>query len=119
LEGMACFVYIGASTSSPYLSLAWHMARPLQYASIVMHCTRMNAAEMFVDVEKAAAGPIAGTSSQWVVESGALDLYLFGGPRPSDVTRQYGALTGTTALPQLFALGYHQVGGLGLGLGLG
>jgi alpha 1,3-glucosidase len=30
------------------------------------------------------------------------------GPRPFDVFRQYSKLTGTTPLPPLFALAYHQ-----------
>lgn len=30
------------------------------------------------------------------------------GPAPADVSRQFAALTGGTALPQLFSLGYHQ-----------
>ncbi len=30
------------------------------------------------------------------------------GPTPNDVFKQYGLLTGTTQLPPLFSLGYHQ-----------
>ena len=30
------------------------------------------------------------------------------GPPPADVSRQFAALTGGTALPQMFSLGYHQ-----------
>lgn len=30
------------------------------------------------------------------------------GPAPADVSHQFAALTGGTALPQLFSLGYHQ-----------
>lgn len=59
---------------------------------------------MFVDV----AQDEAGSATQWVAESGVLDLFLLLGPRPADVARQMGALTGGTALPQLFSLGYHQ-----------
>jgi alpha-glucosidase (family GH31 glycosyl hydrolase) len=62
---------------------------------------------MFVDVSKAADG----TATQWVVESGVVQLFLFAGPSPSAVVKQYAAVTGTTALPQLFAIGYHQVRG--------
>lgn len=65
---------------------------------------RLNSAEMFVDV----AQDEAGSSTQWFAESGVLDLFLLLGPRPADVARQMGALTGGTALPQLFSLGYHQ-----------
>lgn len=59
---------------------------------------------MFVDVEAGAAG----TSTQWVAESGVLDLFLLPGPAPADVTEQYARLTGPTAMPQMFAIGYHQ-----------
>jgi alpha-glucosidase (family GH31 glycosyl hydrolase) len=66
--------------------------------------TRLNAAEMFVDVEASSSG----TSTQWVAEGGVVDLFLLPGPAPADVTRQYAELTGTTAMPQMFAIGYHQ-----------
>eukprot|EP00798_Chlamydomonas_sp_ICE-L_P002757 gene2757-12628_t len=64
----------------------------------------LNAAEMFIDVEVVGNG----TATQWVSEGGIIDLYIFAGPSPADVTAQYALLTGTTALPQLFSLGYHQ-----------
>ena len=41
-------------------------------------------------------------------DSGELDLYLFLGPTPADVVRQFTALTGRTPLPPRWALGYHQ-----------
>jgi alpha 1,3-glucosidase len=47
--------------------------------------------------------------THWFSEAGIIDLYLFIGPSPKDVVRQYGTITGTTPLPQKFALGYHQV----------
>ncbi|KIY91535.1 glucosidase, alpha [Monoraphidium neglectum] len=59
---------------------------------------------MFVDVEASSSG----TSTQWVAEGGVVDLFLLPGPAPADVTRQYAELTGTTAMPQMFAIGYHQ-----------
>lgn len=68
----------------------------------VLH--RLNAAEQYVDVEKASSGAAA----QWIAESGVLDLFLLTGPTPADVAAQYAGLTGTTAMPQLFSLGYHQ-----------
>jgi alpha-glucosidase (family GH31 glycosyl hydrolase) len=59
---------------------------------------------MFVDVEATPAGP----ATQWVAEAGALYLFLLPGPTPSDVAAQYASLTGPTAMPQMFAIGYHQ-----------
>ena len=44
---------------------------------------------------------------------------LLPGPAPATVFAQYAALTGTTSLPPLFALGYHQCRCTTLGLGLG
>lgn len=49
--------------------------------------SRLNAAEMFVDVSKEGDG----TSTNWVAESGVLDLFLLLGPTPRQVS---------TALPQ-------------------
>ena len=68
----------------------------------------LNAAEMYVDVEKGEAGGVGGVSTQWIAESGVVDLFFLLGPLPQDTTTQYAALTGGTALPQYFALGYHQ-----------
>lgn len=62
---------------------------------------RLNAAEMFVDVSK----PAGGVSTQWIAESGVVDLFLLVGPRPADVSAQYASVTGTSAMPQMFSLG--------------
>jgi alpha 1,3-glucosidase len=65
---------------------------------------RMNAAEMFVDVATASDG----VATQWIAESGIIDLFILGDASPKGVLRQYAAVTGTTAMPQLFSIGYHQ-----------
>lgn len=57
---------------------------------------------MYVDVSK----PAGGVSTQWIAESGVLDLFLMVGPTPGAVAAQYAAITGGTAMPQLFSLGY-------------
>lgn len=59
---------------------------------------------MYVDVAKSEAG----TSSRWIAESGVLDVFFLLGPSSSAVAAQYARLTGGTAMPQLFSLGYHQ-----------
>lgn len=41
-------------------------------------------------------------------DAGNLDYYFFAGNRMTDVVSGYTYLTGTTPLPQLWALGYHQ-----------
>lgn len=37
-------------------------------------------------------------------ESGIIDVYFMFGPKPTDVFRQYGVLTGTTPLPPVSIL---------------
>ncbi|GER41265.1 alpha-glucosidase [Striga asiatica] len=44
----------------------------------------------------------------WMSEAGVVDAFFFIGPGPKDVIRQYTSVTGTSALPQLFATAYHQ-----------
>jgi len=88
--------------------MALYGAIPMMVAHKAGYTTGMywaNAAEMWVDVEKA---DDAGTGTHWYAESGIIDVYLFAGPTPFDVFRQYSLCTGTTALPPLFSLGYHQ-----------
>lgn len=65
----------------------------------------LNAAEMYVDIIKTDS---SATSAQWFAESGIVDLFVMLGPSPVDASRQYARLTGGSALPQMFALGYHQ-----------
>ncbi|KAF7723698.1 hypothetical protein EC973_001739 [Apophysomyces ossiformis] len=48
------------------------------------------------------------TKTHWISEAGVLDLFVFLGPSTKDVLRQYHKLTGPPALPQMFAIGYHQ-----------
>lgn len=67
----------------------------------------VNAAEMYVDVV-ARPAPGAPLHTRWLAESGILDLWLFSGPTPADVAAAHARVTGTTAMPQRFALGYHQ-----------
>ncbi|CAI6307705.1 unnamed protein product [Periconia digitata] len=77
----------------------------------------LNAAETWIDVtkDKSTANPLSlgtkghtDTHTHWISESGLLDVFVFLGPTPQDLTRQYGELTGFTAMPQSFAIAYHQ-----------
>lgn len=77
----------------------------------------LNAAEMQIDVLGSgwnADSGISLPSSQsridtlWMSEAGIVDAFFFVGPKPKDVVRQYTSVTGTPAMPQLFATGYHQ-----------
>lgn len=40
---------------------------------------------------------------------GVLDFYIFAGPSPADVVRQYTDVIGKPYLPPLWSLGFHQV----------
>ena len=77
----------------------------------------LNAAETWVDITKAKAstnplslgiGAKTNTHTHWISESGVLDVFVFMGPTPHDLTKTYGELTGYTAMPQEFAIAYHQ-----------
>ncbi|CAJ0631276.1 14465_t:CDS:10 [Entrophospora sp. SA101] len=48
------------------------------------------------------------TQTHWFSESGIIDVFAFLGPTTSDIFQQYGELTGFTAMPASFAIGYHQ-----------
>ena len=63
-----------------------------------------NPTETFVDVWRQQDSTLA----YFMSESGVVDLMLLPGPSPATVFAQYAALTGTTSLPPLFSLGYHQ-----------
>lgn len=68
--------------------------------------------ETWVDITKSTSSSLRSGSlsvhTHWMSESGILDLIVFLGPTDEEVFQQYGSLTGMTALPQSFAVGYHQ-----------
>lgn len=71
----------------------------------------LNAAETWIDIvknRKTGDGAKADTETHWISESGVLDVFLLPGPSANFLHQQYGALTGWTALPAEFSLGYHQ-----------
>jgi len=77
----------------------------------------LNAAETWVDVAKPSeptfiskyfGTPQSQIDTHWISESGVIDVYVFLGPTPKQLFKQYSGLTGTTELPPLFAIAYHQ-----------
>ncbi|XP_033124812.1 neutral alpha-glucosidase AB-like isoform X2 [Anneissia japonica] len=83
----------------------------------------LNAAETWVDISSNTAdrslfgkmfdlvkggGDIPQVDSHWFSESGIIDVFILLGPSPDDVFSQYASLTGTTPIPPLFAISYHQ-----------
>jgi len=80
----------------------------------------LNAAETWIDIEKAptshaekieqGTGGSSGvdTHTHWFSESGVLDVLVYLGPDPATNLNVFTNQVGRTALPQFFALGYHQ-----------
>ncbi|KAG8177548.1 hypothetical protein JTE90_015952 [Oedothorax gibbosus] len=82
----------------------------------------LNAAETWVDTEAPSnqgvvssivdfvkgSSQIPQRDTHWFSESGIINVFFLLGPGPKDVMGQYATLTGTTPLPPLFSLGYHQ-----------
>lgn len=87
--------------------LGLYGAVPFLYARNGKHSSGilwLNSAETYVDVIESATGK----DTHWFSESGLVDTYIFPGPSPSDILKQYLFLTGKPAMPARFALGYHQ-----------
>jgi alpha 1,3-glucosidase len=104
LYNLDVFEYLSESNFGLYGSIPMMYAHSLRNTMGVFW---LNAAEMYVDVAKGKKGQ-PGVKTQWMSESGVLDLFLMMGPTPKDVSTQYSMITGGTALPQMFSLGYHQ-----------
>lgn len=68
----------------------------------------LNGAESWIDITKSSSRRKTTTSTQWISEAGIMDLFVFMGSNPSDILKDYTALVGRTAMPQYFAIGYHQ-----------
>ena len=68
-----------------------------------------NPTETFVDVtQMEQADQSTTTTTHWMSESGVMDIFLIPGPDPKSLYEKYGKLTGTTPIPPMFSLGYHQ-----------
>ena len=80
---------------------------PLVHAQTAKHSVglfNLVGSETLVDVKH----PRSGVQTHWMSESGIMDLFILPGPKPNDLFRQYGLLTGTTPLPPLWSIAYHQ-----------
>eukprot|EP00178_Gracilaria_changii_P014860 TRINITY_DN4171_c0_g1_i1.p1 TRINITY_DN4171_c0_g1~~TRINITY_DN4171_c0_g1_i1.p1 ORF type:complete len:967 (+),score=141.87 TRINITY_DN4171_c0_g1_i1:314-3214(+) len=64
----------------------------------------LNTAETYVDIKTVERG----RHTHWFSETGMIDTLFLPGPTAADVFEQYLWLTGVPAVPQRFALGYHQ-----------
>ncbi|PRT55651.1 Glucosidase 2 subunit alpha [Wickerhamiella sorbophila] len=95
------FEYETQSPMPMYGSIPFMMASKTDSATGVFW---LNGADTYVDVSKSSQG----VGSHWISEAGKLDFYLFVDDKPAHVLEAYGKLTGMAALPQAFAIGYHQ-----------
>jgi alpha 1,3-glucosidase len=66
-------------------------------AGVFLH----NAAQQFVDI-------LPDQMAYFMAEAGTLDLFVFLGPTPAEILRQYLLITGVSYMPPLWSLGYHQ-----------
>lgn len=64
----------------------------------------VNAADTWVDINYEDHH----TKTHWISEAGIIDVVLFFGDSPSEITQKYTALTGRPFLPTLSSIGYHQ-----------
>ena len=75
------------------------------YSGVYVH----NPTETYVEVRRDGGSHGSGAArTLWMSESGAADFFFLPGPSPGAVARQYSRLTGTSAMPPAFSLGYHQ-----------
>uniref|UniRef100_A0AC35TZI0 Cadherin domain-containing protein n=1 Tax=Rhabditophanes sp. KR3021 TaxID=114890 RepID=A0AC35TZI0_9BILA len=86
LYGAIPYVVVHSKTSS--MSLLW-----------------LNAAETWFDVNNDHSGQI---KTHFISESGLIDIFVFLGPKPDDLYRQYSSLTGKYPLPPHYSIAYHQ-----------
>ncbi|KAH7292375.1 hypothetical protein KP509_29G065300 [Ceratopteris richardii] len=78
----------------------------------------LNSAEMLIDVlapgwegddvNRREVHESDNIDTQWMSESGIVDVFFFVGPKPKDLLRQYTSVTGLPNMPQHFATAYHQ-----------
>lgn len=89
-------------------SMALYGAIPLLHAhstTSTIGFLDLVASETWIDVSHPSE---KSTKTHWISESGILDVFLLPGPTTDDVFEQYARLTGPSALPPEWALGYHQ-----------
>ncbi|XP_058467240.1 neutral alpha-glucosidase AB-like [Malaya genurostris] len=86
--------------------MALYGAVPVLYGHGTTGCSGIywqNSAETWVDIflENVPA-------TNFISESGIVDVFVLLGSSPVEVFQQYSSLTGAAPLPQMYALGYHQ-----------
>ncbi|KAK8958859.1 hypothetical protein KSP40_PGU017840 [Platanthera guangdongensis] len=110
LFNLDVFEYIHDSPFGIYGSIPFMLSHGVKSSSGFFW---LNAAEMQIDVlapgwDDAAATGKGRIDTFWMSEAGIVDTFFFVGPRSKDVIQQYASVTGTLAMPQEFAIAYHQ-----------
>lgn len=81
----------------------------------------VNSADTYVDIKKNinninpmgveliwSEDSVNNIQTHWMSENGIIDVILMSKPKPVDISKSYGEITGFTTLPNLFSIGYHQ-----------
>ncbi|RKP16708.1 hypothetical protein ROZALSC1DRAFT_31418, partial [Rozella allomycis CSF55] len=101
LYNLDVFEYELDSPASLYGSIPFMLSQGDQSSGILW----TNPSETWIDMEYKESNAV---QTHWMSESGILDLFIFPGPNIRDVYKQYSTVIGTTILPPLFSLAYHQ-----------
>lgn len=88
------------------VGIFWHNAAET-WIDIASNTADKNFFSKMADLVKG-SNEIPQTDSHWFSESGVIDVFFMLGPSAKDVFYQYAQLTGTTNLPHLFGIAYHQ-----------
>lgn len=86
------------SVMAMYSSIPYLVGHNIHGSTSAFWC---NPSETWVDIDT------NNSTARFVSETGLIDIFVTSG-KHSDVIRSYTNLTGRPAMPQLFALGYHQ-----------
>ncbi|KAL4238130.1 hypothetical protein ACF0H5_002842 [Mactra antiquata] len=89
------------------VGIFWHNAAET-WIDISSNTADKNFLSKMADLVNGGSNEIPQTDTHWMSESGVIDIFIMLGPSAHDVYYQYAQLTGTTNLPPLFGISYHQ-----------
>jgi len=98
--------FMVAHSEAATAGLFWHSAAETWVD--VQHLPSSDVVSSIAGFFSSSDPPPSSVSSHWMSESGIIDAFLLTGPGPMEVFQQYATVTGTTPLPPMFALAYHQ-----------
>uniref|UniRef100_A0AC35UBC5 Gal_mutarotas_2 domain-containing protein n=1 Tax=Rhabditophanes sp. KR3021 TaxID=114890 RepID=A0AC35UBC5_9BILA len=102
LYNLDVFEYELASKMALYGSVPYVVAHSKSNSMSILW---LNAAETWIDIDNDHKNTI---KTHFISESGLIDIFVFLGPTPNDLHRQYSSVTGKYPLPPQFAIAYHQ-----------